>query len=42
MKGSRLAALVLAVAVLTGCQARGYAMPVETSQPIDAPQSMPR
>jgi len=35
MKGSRLMALLLAMAVLgTGCQSRGYAMPVETSQSI--------
>ncbi len=35
MKGTRLMALLLAIAVLgTGCQARGYAMPVETSQSV--------
>jgi hypothetical protein len=35
MKGPRLTALLLALAVLgagTACQARGYAMPVETAQ----------
>jgi len=36
MKGPRLiTALLLAMTVLgTGCQARGYAMPVETAQSV--------